>query len=147
MPFHGKIPILLLRFKQETALRGKLKSLTLCRSRHSTKMMVGGGRRSHHISPMIFQYGGSFVTDGLSMSGRLVTSRQNIARVHSRLLSGGACNSHALTTMFSIHRFMVMVHIEFSGLAEFAEVAGNYHHNTNKLYGNFDKFTLAIDNV
>ena len=40
-----------------------------------------------------------------------------------------------------------MVVIEFVGLVEFAEAADNYHCNINKLYGNFDKFTLAIDKV
>ena len=40
-----------------------------------------------------------------------------------------------------------MVVIEFGGLKELADVADNYHTNINKLYGNFDKFTLAIDKV
>ena len=40
-----------------------------------------------------------------------------------------------------------MVVIEFGGLMELADVADNYHANINKLYGNFDEFTLAIDKV
>ena len=42
---------------------------------------------------------------------------------------------------------MAMVVIEFGGLAEFAKAADNYHCNINKLYGNYDEFTLAIDKV
>ena len=42
---------------------------------------------------------------------------------------------------------MAMVVIEFAGLAEFAEAANNYHCNINKLYGNFDEFTLAVNKV
>ena len=40
-----------------------------------------------------------------------------------------------------------MVVIEFGGLKELADAADNYHTNINKLYGNFHKFTLAIDKV
>ena len=40
-----------------------------------------------------------------------------------------------------------MVVIEFGGLKELADVADNYHANINKLYGNFDEFTLAVDKV
>ena len=40
-----------------------------------------------------------------------------------------------------------MVVIEFGGLKELADAANNYHANINKLYGNFDEFTLAIDKV
>ena len=42
---------------------------------------------------------------------------------------------------------MVMVVIEFGGLKELADVASNYHCNINKLYGNFDEFTLAVNKV
>ena len=40
-----------------------------------------------------------------------------------------------------------MVIIEFSGLNEFVNVADNYHQNINRLYGNYDEFTLAVDKV
>ena len=40
-----------------------------------------------------------------------------------------------------------MVSIEFGGLNELADTADNYHCNINKLYGNFDEFTLAIGKV
>ena len=40
-----------------------------------------------------------------------------------------------------------MVVIEFGGLKELADAADNYHANINKLYGNFDEFTLAVDKV
>ena len=40
-----------------------------------------------------------------------------------------------------------MVVIEFSGLKEFADAANNYHANINKLYGNFDEFTLSVYKV
>ena len=40
-----------------------------------------------------------------------------------------------------------MVVIEFGGLVEFVKAADNYHCNINKLYGNYDEFTLAIDKV
>ena len=40
-----------------------------------------------------------------------------------------------------------MVVIEFGGLTELADAADNYHCNINKLYGNFDEFTLAINKV
>ena len=42
---------------------------------------------------------------------------------------------------------MAMVVIEFGGLKELADTANNYHTNINKLYGNFNEFTLAIDKV
>ena len=51
-----------------------------------------------------------------------------------------------LTVVFYIHRLMAMLFIEFRGLAEFAEAVHNYHCN-NKLYSNFDEFTLTIDKV
>ena len=40
-----------------------------------------------------------------------------------------------------------MVSIKFGGLNELADAADNYHTNINKLYGNFDEFTLAIEKV
>ena len=52
-----------------------------------------------------------------------------------------------LTTMFFAHRFMAIVSIKFGGLDELADVADNYHCNINKLYGNFDEFTVAIEKV
>ena len=45
------------------------------------------------------------------------------------------------------HRFMVMVVIKFGGLTELVDVADNYHCNINKLYGNYDEFTLAVNKV
>ena len=42
---------------------------------------------------------------------------------------------------------MAMVIIEFSGLKELTDAADNYHANINKLYGNFEEFTLSIDKV
>ena len=40
-----------------------------------------------------------------------------------------------------------MTVIEFGGLKELTDTADNYHANINKLYGNFDEFTLAVDKV
>ena len=40
-----------------------------------------------------------------------------------------------------------MAVIEFGSLKEFADMADNYQANINKLYGNFDEFTLAVDKV
>ena len=40
-----------------------------------------------------------------------------------------------------------MAVIEFGSLKELADAADNYHTNINKLYGNFDEFTLAVDKV
>ena len=40
-----------------------------------------------------------------------------------------------------------MAVIEFGSLKELTDAANNYHANINKLYGNFDKFTLAVDKV
>ena len=40
-----------------------------------------------------------------------------------------------------------MVSIEFGGLNELADVSNNNHTNINKLYSNFDEFTLAIEKV
>ena len=42
---------------------------------------------------------------------------------------------------------MAMVVIEFGGLNELANAANNYHCNINKLYGNFDEFTLTVEKV
>ena len=42
---------------------------------------------------------------------------------------------------------MAMVVIEFGGLKELTDAADNYHTNINKLYGNFDEFTLTINKV
>ena len=79
--------------------------------------------------------------------GGLVANRHFYTPEWSSFLSGGAQDRSILIMVFSIHRFMAMVVIEFGGLAEFAEVAENYHSNINKLYGNFNKFALAIDKV
>ena len=38
-----------------------------------------------------------------------------------------------------------MAVLEFGGLKELADATDNYHANINKLYSNFDEFTLAID--
>ena len=40
-----------------------------------------------------------------------------------------------------------MVVIEFGGLKELPEAADNYHASINKLYGNFEEFTLSVDKV
>ena len=40
-----------------------------------------------------------------------------------------------------------MVIIEFGSLKELADTAHTYHANMNKLYSNFDEFTLAVDKV
>ena len=40
-----------------------------------------------------------------------------------------------------------MVSIEFGGLNELTDAANNYHCNINKLYSNFDEFTLAVKKV
>ena len=40
-----------------------------------------------------------------------------------------------------------MVVIEFGSLMELADMADNYHCNINKLYGNFNEFTLAVNKV
>ena len=42
---------------------------------------------------------------------------------------------------------MAIVSIEFGGLNELADTADNYHCNINKLYSNFDEFTLAVKKV
>ena len=80
------------------------------------------------------------------MQGRVVTKRCEFSAVQSRFLSGGALNSHSYCCIFA-HRFMAMAVIEFGGLKELTDMANNYHANINKLYSNFDEFTLAIDKV
>ena len=40
-----------------------------------------------------------------------------------------------------------MVVIKFGGLTELADAADNYHCNINKLYGNYEEFTLAVEKV
>ena len=52
-----------------------------------------------------------------------------------------------LTFVFFTSRFMVMVSIKFGDLNELTDVADNYHCNINKLYGNFEEFTLAVEKV
>ena len=52
-----------------------------------------------------------------------------------------------LTFVFFTCRFMAMVSIKFGGLNELANAADNYHCNINKLYRNFDEFTLAVKKV
>ena len=49
-----------------------------------------------------------------------------------------------LTFVFFTHRFMAMVSIEFGGLNKLTDATDNYHCNINKLYGNFNEFTLTI---
>ena len=80
------------------------------------------------------------------MQGGLVAKRCEFPAVRSRLLSEGAPDYHSYCCIFA-HRFMAMVVIEFGGLKELTNAADNYHTNINKLYGNFPKFTLAIDKV
>ena len=95
---------------------------------------------------MTCKYGDPFATAAHSMLGRLVTSRCKLVSIWSRLLPGGALSYSSHFGIF-IHRFMAMVVIEFGGLAEFMRVADNYHCNINKLYGNYNKFTLAVNKV
>ena len=80
------------------------------------------------------------------MQGEVVTKQCEISTVHSRLLSGGALDCHSYCTIFT-HRFMVLVVIEFGSLKELTDVADNYHVNINKLYGNFEEFTLSVNKV
>ena len=80
------------------------------------------------------------------MQGGLVAKWCEFPSVWSRLLSGGAPDYHSYGCI-SAHRFMAMVVTEFGSLKELADVANNYHTNINKLYGNFDEFTLAINKV
>ena len=80
------------------------------------------------------------------MQGGVVTKRCEFSAVRSRLLSGGALDCHSYCCIFA-HRFMAMAVIEFGSLKELADAADNYHANINKLYGNFDEFTLAVDKV
>ena len=80
------------------------------------------------------------------MQGGIVTKQCEFSVVRSRLLSGGApdCLSYCIILT---HRFMAMAVIEFGSLKELADAADNYHANINKLYGNFNEFTLAVDKV
>ena len=80
------------------------------------------------------------------MQGRVVTKQCEFSTVQSRLLSGGALDCHSYCCIFA-HRFMAMVVMEFGSLKELTDTANNYHANINKLYGNFDEFTLAVDKV
>ena len=95
---------------------------------------------------MTCKYGDPLDTVAHRMQDWLVASGYNFCIVQSRLLSGGALNCYSYFVFFT-HRFMAMVSIEFGGLNELADVADNYHTNINKLYGNFDEFTLAIKKV
>ena len=95
---------------------------------------------------MTCKYGTPYVTVAHHMQGKVITKRCEFSTVWSRLLSGRALDCHSYCFIFT-HRFMVMVVIEFSGLKELTDAADNYHTNINKLYGNFDEFTLAIDKV
>ena len=95
---------------------------------------------------MICKYGVPYVTVAHHMQGGIVTKRCEFSVVQSRLLSGGAPDCHSYCCILT-HRFMAMAVIEFGGLKELADAADNYHTNINKLYGNFDEFTLAVDKV
>ena len=95
---------------------------------------------------MTCKYGIPYVMATHCMQGGVVAKWCEFSAVWSRLLSGGALDCHSYCCIFA-HRFMVMVVIELGGLKELADVANNYHANINKLYGNFDEFTLAIDKV
>ena len=111
-----------------------------------TETKWGEGPPSRCISPTTCKYGIPYVMATHHMQGGLVTKRCEFPAVQSRLLFGGALDYHSYCCI-SAHRFMAMVVIEFGGLKELADVADNYHTNINKLYGNFNKFTLAIDKV
>ena len=80
------------------------------------------------------------------MQGGIVTKQCEFSMEQSRLLSGGAPDSHSYCCILT-HRFMAMAVIEFGGLKELTDAADNYHANINKLYGNFDEFTLAVNKV
>ena len=95
---------------------------------------------------MTCKYGVPHVTVTHHMQGKVVTKRCEFSTVRSRLLSGGALDCHSYHCIFT-HRFMAMAVIEFGSLKELADTADNYHANINKLYGNFDEFTLAVDKV
>ena len=95
---------------------------------------------------MTCKYGVPYVMVTHHMQGRVVAKRCEFSAVWSRLLSGGALDCHSYCCIFA-HRFMAMAVIEFGGLKELADTADNYHANINKLYGNFDEFTLAVDKV
>ena len=105
------------------------------------------GLAFHLISSMTCKYGHPLDTVAHRMQGWLVASGfLDFCAVRSRLLSGGALDCYSYF-VFSTHRFMMMVSIEFGGLNELADVAKNYHTNIYKLYGNFDEFTLAVEKV
>ena len=95
---------------------------------------------------MTFKYGIPYVTVARHMQGEVVTKQCEFSTVRSRPLSGGALDCRFYCYIFT-HRFMVMAVIEFGSLKELADVADNYHANINKLYGNFDEFTLAVNKV
>ena len=95
---------------------------------------------------MTCKYDDPFDTVAHCMQGELVASGCNFSAAWSNLLSGEPV-AVVLTFAFFTHRFMAMVVIEFGGLTELADVADNYHCNINKLYGNYDEFTLAVDKV
>ena len=95
---------------------------------------------------MTCKYGVPYVMAAHHMQGGVVTKRCEFSTVRSRLLSGGALDCHSYCCIFA-HRFMAMAVIEFGGLKELADTANNYHANINKLYDNFDEFTLAVNKV
>ena len=95
---------------------------------------------------MTCKYGVPYVTVAHHMQGEVVAKRCEFSTVQSRLLSGGALDCHFYCCIFT-HRFMAMVVLEFRSLKELADAADNYHTNINKLYDNFDEFTLAVDKV
>ena len=95
---------------------------------------------------MTCKYGIPYVMVAHRIQGRVVAKWCEFPAVQSRLLSGGALDYHSYCCIFA-HRFMAMVVIEFGSLKELTDEADNYHTNINKLYGNFDEFTLAIDKV
>ena len=95
---------------------------------------------------MTCKYGIPYVPAVHCMQGGVVTRRCEFPTVRSKLLSGVALDCRSYFCIFA-HRFMVMTVIEFGGLKEFADAANNYYTNINKLYGNFDEFTLAVDKV
>ena len=95
---------------------------------------------------MTCKYGDPLDTVVHRMQGWLVTSGYNFRTVWSRLLSGGAldCYSYSCVLYPQVHGDGS---IEFGGLNELADAADNYHNNINKLYGNFDEFTLTVKKV
>ena len=81
------------------------------------------------------------------MQGWIVVSERNCFTKYGADFCLGEPTTAILTSMFFTCRFMAMVSIEFGGLDELADTADNYHCNINKLYGNFNEFTLAIEKV